>query len=174
MRHCRWARNRRAHGHSHPSPVGATLKANIEEVDAVERTSVLVVEPDLRRRDEIAAWLEADGCDVLMCGGPRGPDYVCLGGRDESCPLAAAVDTVVLDMQLASDTVMFGTPGWMLLLYYFEQGKKVVALSGEGDPVHPVADDQVTVIPRTADRTTIVRAVQHAAGRWDDGEYLAR
>lgn len=140
----------------------------------MDPTSVLVVEPDLARRDEIAAWLEADGCDVFMCAGPKGPDYVCLGGRDESCPLAAAVDTVVLDMQLASDTVMFGTPGWMLLLYYYEQGKKVIALSGEGDPVHPLADDQVTVIPRSADRATLVRAVSQATGRWDDGEYLAR
>lgn len=140
----------------------------------VERTGVLVVEPDLERRDEIAGWLEANGYDVLMCGGPKGPDYVCLGGRDERCPLAQAVDTVVLDIRLESDTVMFGTPGWMLLLYYFEQGKKIIALSGEGDPVHPLADDQVTLIPRSADRATLVRAVSHAIGRRNDGEHLAR
>lgn len=140
----------------------------------MKRASVLVVEADPARREEIATWLEADGCDVFMCGGPREPGYVCLGGRDESCPLAAAANTVVLDMQLASDALMVGTPGWMLLLYYFERGKKIVALSGEGDPVHPFEDDQVTVIPRTADRAALLRAVAHASGRRNHGEHLAR
>jgi CheY-like chemotaxis protein len=141
----------------------------------VERKSVLVVEPDLTRRDEIAEWLEAEGWDVLMCGGPKAPDYNCLGGRGERCPLAEASDTVVLDIQLDSDTVICGTPGWILLLYYVELGKKIVALTGEGDPVHPIDDDQVNVIPRTADRAMLIRAVTKASRTkgGTDGAHLA-
>ena len=142
----------------------------------MERTNVLVVEPDADRREEISGWLEDEGLDVLMCAGPQAPGYVCLGGKDEPCPLASAADTVVLDMQLDSDAAFCGTPGWVLLLYYFEQGKKVVALTGEGDPVHPISDDAVTVIPRSADRAAVVRAVAHArkAKGGDRGEHLAR
>jgi len=141
----------------------------------VGRTSVLVVEPDPTRRDEIAGWLEAEGWDVLMCGGPKGPEYTCLGGRGENCPLAQVSDTVVLDMQLDSDMVMYGTPGWMLLLNYFERGKRIVALSGADDSVHLLTDEQVTVIPRSADRATLVHAVAHApkAKGGSDGEHLA-
>lgn len=140
------------------------------------RTSVLVVEPDRVRRDEIAGWLETEGLDVLMCGGPEGPEYNCLGGRGEDCPLAEVSDTVVLDMQLESDMVMCGAPGWMLLLYYFDRGKQIVALSGPEDSVHALDDEQVTVIPRTADRATLVRAVAHTlnANGGRDGEHLAR
>lgn len=139
-------------------------------------TNVLVVEPDLERRDEVAGWLEAEGMDVLMCAGPKGPDYNCLGGRGKDCPLAEVSDMVVLDMQLESDMVMSGTPGWMLLLYYFERGKRIVALSGAGDSVHPLTDEEVTVIPRSADRETLVRAVAHAIKTkgGSDGEHLAR
>jgi hypothetical protein len=127
--------------------------------------SVLVVESDHLHRDELAGCLERDGYDVLMCGGPAAPDYTCLGGRGESCPLADTADVIVLNMHLASDVLMRGTPGWLLLLYYFERGKRVVALNAEPDAVHPFSDEQVTVLQRPVDRTTLLRAVAELSGR---------
>jgi hypothetical protein len=138
--------------------------------------SVLMVESDHLHREELAGWLEHDGYDVLMCGGPAVPDYTCLGGRGEPCPLADAADVVVLNMHLASDVLMRGTPGWMLLLYYFEHAKKIVVLNAEPDAVHPFPDEQVTVLQRPVDRTTLLRAVAGLSGRKGgcDGDHPAR
>lgn len=129
------------------------------------RESVLVVESDPVNREELSGWLEHDGYDVLMCGGPGAPDYTCLGGRGESCPLACDADLVVLNMHLASDALMQGTPGWMLLLYYFERGKNIIVLNAEPDAVHPFSDEQVTVVQRPVDRASFLRAVAALSSR---------
>src|SRR5205823_13144376 len=92
--------------------------------------------------------LEDQGFDVVACPGPKGPEYVCLGGRGLPCPLAHEADVVLLDMRLASDVVMRGTPGWELLIYYMELGKRIVALSNDEDTEHPLTDRRVIVRKR--------------------------
>lgn len=124
--------------------------------------SVLLVEYDTDERARIGALLEDQGFDVIACPGPKGPDYVCLGGRGLPCPLAHNADLVVLDMRLASDVVMRGTPGWELLIYYLERSKRIVALSNDEDTVHPLSDDRVTVIKRRSPDDVIVAAVRSA------------
>ena len=127
-------------------------------------TSVLLVEYDADDRRRMGGWLAKEGYDVLVCPGPSEPDYSCLGARGQSCPLAKEADIVVLDMRLASDEMMEGTPGWELLLYYMENGKRIVALSDGEDPVHPRSDEGVTVIRRPPDRETLVGAVRDFVG----------
>lgn len=124
------------------------------------KPTVLVVNDDPIDREQIAGWIEAEGFEVIACPGPREPGYICLGGRGVECPLANEADVVVLDMHLASDEVMEGTPGWDLLLFYMARGANVVALSGVEDPVHPRVDRGVAVLQRPADRTDIVDAVR--------------
>ena len=126
----------------------------------MRETSVLVVNDDPNDRERIGGWLEEAGFDVLACPGPRSPDYVCLGGRDKPCPLAEEAGVVVLDMHLATDEAMIGTPGWDLLLYYLARGIKVVALSGIEDPVRPRPDDGVAVLQRPATRDALIEAVR--------------
>lgn len=101
----------------------------------------------------------------MACPGPGAPDYTCLGGRGETCPLARAADVVVLDLSLETDEAMRGTPGWQLLLYYVSAGKHVVALCGTEDPVRPPPDDQVAVVRRPARREALMRAVQDLVTR---------
>jgi CheY-like chemotaxis protein len=125
-------------------------------------TSVLLVEYDTEERARVGALLEDQGFDVVTCPGPQGPDYICLGGRGLPCPLAHNADIVVLDMRLAPDVVMRGTPGWELLIYYMERSKRIVAISSEDDPVHPLSDDRVTVIRRHSPDEVIVAAVRAA------------
>ena len=125
--------------------------------------AVLVVEFDEKERRRIGSWLAQAGFQALMCPGPRAPDYTCLGGRGMPCPLARDADIVVLDLRLASDEMMTGTAGWEILVYYVSNGKKVVALSGDEDSVHPFADDRVTVIKRPPDRDAVVAAVRALA-----------
>ncbi|HLW15786.1 MAG TPA: hypothetical protein VKV69_00305 [Actinomycetota bacterium] len=125
-------------------------------------TSVLLVEYDTGERSRIGTLLEDEGFDVVVCPGPQGPDYICLGGRGLPCPLAHDADVVVLDLRLASDVVMRGTPGWELLIYYMERGKRIVALSNDDDIVHPLSDDKVTVIKRHSSDKVLVGAVRSA------------
>lgn len=125
-------------------------------------TSVLLVEYDTEERARIDALLEDNGFDVVVCPGPQGPDYICLGGRGLPCPLAHNADVVVLDLRLASDVIMRGTPGWELLIYYMERGKRIVVLSNDEDTVHPLSDNKVTVIKRHSSDNGLVDAVRAA------------
>jgi CheY-like chemotaxis protein len=138
---------------------------------------VLVVEHDAETREEIAGWLEAEGMEVLVCPGPAEPDYSCLGGRGERCPLAEAVDLVVCDMSLAPEEALRGVPSWVILLYYVERGKRVIALSGGGDAVHPLEDQQVRVVMRPPQRQALINAVRSFYPETDEvsvGHHLAR
>ena len=126
--------------------------------------SILVVESDNDERRRISGWLDEAGyAEVMFCPGPAGPDYTCIGGRGRPCPLSDAADVVVVDLHLRSDEVMQGTPGWQLMLFYYEHGKKVVAISGADDAVRPRPDDQVLVIDRPVERESFLRAVDSFA-----------
>lgn len=129
-------------------------------MDGTRGTTVLVVENDRDRAEEIWSSLEGAGYEVLACPGPCAPDFTCVGGWGKRCALAMGADVVVLDMNLASDVEMEGTPGWELLVYYMGLGKKVVALTGAGDAVHPFPDDQVAVVRRPADGTVLLAALR--------------
>lgn len=126
---------------------------------------VLLVAFDPQQRSRIGGWLEDDGFDVLMCPGPLAPDYTCLGGRGEACPLANEASIVVLDMRLAPDELMTGTPGWQILMYYVAAGMRVVAISGELDAFRPRPDDQVSVLQRPARREDLISAVRELRER---------
>ncbi len=94
---------------------------------------VLVVEQDDELRDRLGEWLEDVGFDVVACPGPTRPDYTCVAGRGKPCPLAEAADAMVIDLWLASDSVLFGTSSTELLGYYLSSKKPVVALSARSD-----------------------------------------
>ena len=127
-------------------------------------TSVLVVEDDADERRKIGSWLDREGYEVLFCSGPQEPEFSCLGGNGSDCPLAKGADVVVLNLHLASDEMMMGTAAWQLLLYYYESGKKIVALSGSQDAVHPYPDDVVAVIRRPVERDSLLRALRQLVG----------
>lgn len=125
---------------------------------------MLLVENDPRARARMASWLE-DRFDVMVCPGPDGPDYSCIGGRTERCPLAEGADIVVVNLHLASDAAMCGTPGWHLLTTYFSMGKQVIALADQSDPVRPTPDDHVQVLRRPVERGELLDAVEEARAR---------
>jgi hypothetical protein len=124
-------------------------------------TVVLVVDQDPEPRERIAGWLTVAGYDVLTCPGPVAPSYTCVGGRGGLCPLALAAEVVVLNLELASDTVLAGTPALELLCYYLGLGKGVVALGRPGDSVRPYEQERVVLIGRPAEREALLRAIAH-------------
>lgn len=121
--------------------------------------SVLVVESEPRLRTLLATWLSRAGYEVLSCPGPQAPDYVCIAGRGGSCPLHAAADAVVLDLSLAGDEELVGMPAWQLLLHYTGAGTPVTVLTGPEDPVRPLPDVDIAVLPRQPSRAELLEAV---------------
>jgi CheY-like chemotaxis protein len=122
--------------------------------------SVLVVEHDPTERERLAAALEGDGFQVLLCSGPTEPDYTCIGSRSGTCPLASEEAVVVLDMSLDSEMVMMGTRAEELLEMYLGSGHPVLALgSRPGEEMagrllrrrrHPEADVLMEAVWRLA------------------------
>jgi CheY-like chemotaxis protein len=127
--------------------------------------TVLVVEADADERDRLGTVLERGGDDVVLCSGPAGPDYVCIGGREGRCPLIDASDVVVLDLWLESDTLMMGTPAEELLRLYVSAGKPVITLGTAEPPATDFRHEPVTHLPRRPDPEGLLRAVR-ASARW--------
>jgi DNA-binding response OmpR family regulator len=132
-------------------------------VDA--RFVALVVEQDPETRAQVAGSLEDAGFVVLTCGGPMAPDVACPAGDGGVCPLADSADIVVLDLELASDTMFEGMPGWQLLSYYCDTGKPVVAIAEAGELVSPGADERLEVVRRPVQQDTLVRACRSVLQR---------
>jgi CheY-like chemotaxis protein len=127
--------------------------------------TVLVVEGDADERERLGTVLERGGYDVVLCSGPAGPDYVCIGGREGRCPLIDGSDVVVLDLWLETDTLMMGTPSDELLRLYLSAGKPVITL-GRAEPLSPdVRDEPVAHLARRPDPEGLLRAVR-ASARW--------
>jgi hypothetical protein len=110
------------------------------------RPTVLVVAEESALSEAMLAWLGDAGLSVIHCPGPQPPSYVCAGGRGERCLLAGSVDLVVLDLWLASDTVLRGTPAMQLLSYYLDLGMPVVALQRLGGPPGRFAAEGVELV----------------------------
>ena len=126
------------------------------------RVNVLLVEPDEDVRDRIGEWLEDEGFDVLACPGPGAPQYTCVGSRAGSCPLEHDADVVVLNLFLASDAVIEGTPGEELLRYYLWKGHPVVALRHAAISAPATHPEPVRLVAWPPDREELVQAVRAA------------
>ena len=126
----------------------------------MERKAILVVEADAAERDRMSAWLDEAGFEAIVCPGPTGPEFVCVGGRGKPCPLAHPADIVVLDPWLASDGEMVGTSAGELLAFYLSSGKSVVIL-GRGDaPLGLFAGEPMALLERRPDRESLIRTVR--------------
>jgi hypothetical protein len=122
--------------------------------------NVLVVEADPAERGRYGAWLETAGFEVLVCPGPMEPDYTCLGSRGRTCPLASEAALIVLDMSLASEGVVMGTPAEELLGLYLVAGHRVVVLGSHPGEELP---GQLRRLRRHPERAQLVDAVRSLA-----------
>jgi hypothetical protein len=142
---------------------------------APRRPTVLVVTEDPEPSQAMSGWLREAGLRVITCPGPQPPTYVCAGGRCEACPLARSADVVVLDLWLASDTILRGTPALQLLSSYLDLGKPVVALQHLGGPPGPFAGHDVELVPWPPTRRALLDALyrrlpgSQAHARWRQG-----
>jgi hypothetical protein len=124
------------------------------------RQIVLLVEADQSARSQKESWLRAAGFEVLPCGGPGPPHYTCPAEILQDCPLVTEANVIVLDPWLASDTMMTGTPGAEVMLFYMGKGKALVVLSAPDDPLRPLSQDDLVVLTRSPGRDALVAAVR--------------
>jgi CheY-like chemotaxis protein len=129
------------------------------------KRTVLVVEADADERERLGDVLERDGYDVVLCSGPAGPDYVCIGEREGWCPLIGGSDVVVLDLWLESDTLMMGTPSDELLQLYLSSGKPAITLGRAGGLSAGTEDEPVVRLARLPEPDELLRAVR-ASAQW--------
>jgi hypothetical protein len=88
--------------------------AGSRQTDGPRKPTILVVTEDSEPSEAMSAWLREAGLRVLACPGPQPrPMSVPVTGR--RCPFAVGADVVVLDLWLASDTMLRGTPAMQLL-----------------------------------------------------------
>jgi CheY-like chemotaxis protein len=129
----------------------------------VESTgSVLVVESDPQLRDRIGEWLEPSGFEVFLCPGPSAPSYTCLASRARPCALVKAADIIVLDLWLASDSVLAGTTATELLAYYLSYDRPVVVIDPGHDELLPFMDEIAARVEWPPERRDLVESVRVA------------
>jgi CheY-like chemotaxis protein len=103
--------------------------------------NVLIVESDPVERERLAATLEGNGFEVVLCPGPTAPDYTCVGARVGRCPLATDGCVVVIDMHQDGDASVSGTSAEELLDFYLQGQDPVVTLSAR-----PIGRDNARVL----------------------------
>jgi CheY-like chemotaxis protein len=122
--------------------------------------SILLVEHDPEARYRIGAWLEDAGIDVYLCPGPSAPTYNCIASSGNPCPLVPAADLVLLDLWLASESVMMGTSATELLSYYVSTGKPVVVIDPGHNELRSFRDDVAAVLEYPPERRELVETVE--------------
>jgi CheY-like chemotaxis protein len=133
--------------------------------------NVLLVESDPVERERLAAALEGDGFEVVLCPGPTAPDYTCVGARVGRCPLATDGCVVVIDMHQDGDGSVSGTSAEELLDFYLQAQHPVVTLSAR-----PIARDDARVLAlrRHPDTDTLLTAVWWEASPKATGHPVVR
>ena len=133
--------------------------------------NVLIVESDPVERERLAATLEGNGFEVVLCPGPTAPDYTCVGARVGRCPLATDGCVVVIDMHRDGDASVTGTSAEELLDFYLQAQDPVVTLSAR-----PIARDNARVLElrRHPDTDTLLTAVWWAASPKVTGHPVVR
>lgn len=91
------------------------------------RPVALVVAFDQAIRSTVGGWLEAAGFEVMLCTGPRAPDYHCISDTGV-CPLATSADVIVLDAWLESDADDAGTIAPDLIRFYRSLERPLIVL----------------------------------------------
>jgi CheY-like chemotaxis protein len=133
--------------------------------------NVLIVESDPVERERLAATLEGNGFEVVLCPGPTAPDYTCVGARVGRCPLATDGCVVVIDMHQDGDASVSGTSAEELLDFYLQAQDPVVTLSAR-----PIARDNARVLElrRHPDTDSLLTAVWWAASPKVTGHPVVR
>jgi hypothetical protein len=115
---------------------------------AVPSGTVLVVDRDGRSRERWSGWLRDAGLNVVVCPGPTPTSAI--PTDCSSCLLIDVADVVVMNLE--------GPEGGALLFTCPVDGRRLVLLSGSDDPIRPLEEDHIAVLPRETDRAELLVA----------------
>ncbi len=121
--------------------------------------SVLVVSSDPGLREQVAAWVDEAGYDVIMCPGPNSPGYSCVGMRGERCPLDAVADLTVLDLHPVGAGLVDQTGRAALVALYQAGGRPVAVLTDERMSEPQLETAGAAFLERIADRGAVLASV---------------
>ena len=127
---------------------------------AVQNPSVLVVSSDIGLREQVAAWVEDAGYDVVMCPGPHIPGHSCLGLRGERCPLDAAADLTVLDLHPLGQGLVDRSGRAALVELYRAGGRPVLVLTDELASEPQVEIVGAALLERSANRGEVLESIR--------------
>ncbi len=122
--------------------------------------SVLVVSSDAGLREQVAAWVDAAGYEVITCPGPHPPGYSCIGLRGERCPLDAVADLTVLDLHPSGPALGDETGRAALVEIYQADGRPVLVLADELSSEPQAETSGAAILERTADRGALMASVR--------------
>jgi hypothetical protein len=120
----------------------------------------LVVSSDTGLREQIAAWVDEAGYDVMVCPGPHLPGHSCIGLRGEPCPLDAAADLTVLDLHPVGSGLIDQTGRTALVEFYQVGGRPVLVLADELSSEPQAETSGAAFLERTADRGPLLASVR--------------
>ena len=128
------------------------------------RRTALIVSDDPGLREGVAGWLEDDGLTVMVCPGPRPPEFSCVGLRGERCALLGIADLVLLDLRPEPDDVILGSRRSALVEHYRSHGKEMLALVDGADSLALAEVTGVAFLERHADRGHVLASVHQLIG----------
>ncbi|MHB8508333.1 MAG: response regulator transcription factor [Candidatus Dormibacteria bacterium] len=127
--------------------------------DAVQTLSVLVVSNDVGLRDQVAAWVEEAGYDVVVCSGPQLPGHGCIGLNGLHCPLLAGADLAVLDLHPMASNLTDQSGRAALVELYRTGGRPVLVLADELSSEPQLEAVGAAILERTADRGDVLWSI---------------
>jgi hypothetical protein len=133
------------------------------------RTTALVVSEDSGLQENLTQWLEDDGMEVIVCPGPRAPDFSCIGLRGEPCPLVGGADLILVDLHPEPGQLIDLTSRSELVSHYRQHGRHVVAMVDAAATLELPDTDGVAVVERLAERGTLVATVREVLGGGSPG-----
>lgn len=101
----------------------------------------VVVSRDRAVRELVIEALHAEGIGTLVCPGPCGPGWTCLGDQEGGCPFVGTASVVVVDTPTQGDLYDEGTPSWVLVDRYLAAGMHTVVLQAGSDELAVDTDD---------------------------------
>ena len=128
------------------------------------RNTVLVVSEDSGLQENLAQWLEDDGIEVMVCPGPRAPQFSCIGFRGQPCPLLGGADLVVVDLHPEPGLLLDRTRRCDLLKHYQGYGRRVVAVVEAGNNLDFPDATGVATVERFAERAVFLGTVREVLG----------
>ena len=128
--------------------------------------AVLVVSSDAGLREQVSAWVEEAGYQVVVCPGPRAGNS-CIGMLGERCSLEVLADLTVLDLHPEGMSLGDRSGRAELVQIYRAGGRPVLVLADERMGEQQPETAGAAFLERSADRGALLSSVRELLAQSD-------